>query len=634
MKKTLTLFLALIMLLTLAACTNVKETETTTTAPQETTENNTAGTTSDKDKPEETTTSDAKQETTTKTPDVPVVPENNNKLIYEKVGSYVTVAYNKAYCEIEASYKKGVGSKENVTLTIKMNDGFYFEGWSEGNAIINKAASLRSEDSTYSFTASEDMTVYANYYVNLIYYPNGGEVLTGGESFTQSYSVVMYRCPNTLPEQGYFKREGYTLSEYNTKADGTGTAVSLGSRIAIDAQPDTKLYCVWEKQSAAGDFEFSESATGLTVVKYNGTDKTAVVPDYVDGKKVIAIGESAFFQLASLEKVIIPATVKTVSKYAIESCHAFSELVFFDSLMKIDEESIFDCPEFKHIRINAALDLYSNWMRQGFIKMDSLLAAGDAQKIVIYGGSGSLNGFDCTQMSEKLEGYEIINLGANANVTASLYFEFLNDVMNSGDIILWAPELGSYMFGSPTFSNRTWNFQAGHYDIFRYIDVSNYRNVFSQYTSFASDHMTHQDSTWAQFDIGTNQYGDNIAVRVHQDRTNNYSGSFRGSSDLEGITKYIRTFTKSLTEKGVRIYYTMAAMDKDGAGIDENIEDYILNFAKTFPEIDIISDYSTCLYDNSLFFDSEWHMINEGARLRTQNVIADILAQFEKEKAE
>lgn len=103
-----------------------------------------------------------------------------------------------------------------------------------------------SNEAEYTFTASKDITVYANYSVSVIYNANGGTAKDGGELYTQKYSVVMYKCPNTLPDKGYFVRDGYTLVEYNTKADGSGTAVGLGSRIATDGESSMELYCIWK----------------------------------------------------------------------------------------------------------------------------------------------------------------------------------------------------------------------------------------------------------------------------------------------------------------------------------------------------------------------------------------------------
>ena len=52
---------------------------------------------------------------------------------------------------------------------------------------------------------------------------------------------------------------------------------------------------------------------------------------------------------------------------------------------------------------------------------------------------------------------------------------------------------------------------------------------------------------------------------------------------------------------------------------------------ESVPGIISISDYQDCIYDDDCFYDSAWHMTNEGARERTEQVAKDILAQLAKE---
>ena len=51
----------------------------------------------------------------------------------------------------------------------------------------------------------------------------------------------------------------------------------------------------------------------------------------------------------------------------------------------------------------------------------------------------------------------------------------------------------------------------------------------------------------------------------------------------------------------------------------------------SIPGIISISDYQDCIYDDELFYDSAWHMVNEGAKERTEQVAADLLIQLAKE---
>ena len=104
-----------------------------------------------------------------------------------------------------------------------MFGGYSFDGWSQISALPNENATvyvsdaagkraakklaelvggtlLLSNEAEYTFTASKDITVYANYSVSVIYNANGGTAKDGGELYTQKYSVVMYKCPTAAAQ--------------------------------------------------------------------------------------------------------------------------------------------------------------------------------------------------------------------------------------------------------------------------------------------------------------------------------------------------------------------------------------------------------------------------------------------------
>lgn len=234
------------------------------------------------------TTTDPSNTETEKKPDIPIEPSDKpgeNTVITAKAGRHLSVVYNPAYCSVTAEVKKGVGSKEEVTLKIKMFGDTEFDGWSKISALPNENATvyvteggkrtakklkdvaggalLLSKETEYTITLSEELTVYANYGFSVTYDACGGTVKGGGSTYVQKYSAVMYKCPNTLPDKNYFVRDGYTLVEYNTKPDGSGTAVGLGSRVAMNGGTGITLYCIWESRTRQPILIFQPMKTGL-----------------------------------------------------------------------------------------------------------------------------------------------------------------------------------------------------------------------------------------------------------------------------------------------------------------------------------------------------------------------------------
>lgn len=623
MKKIISILTALAVCVSLAACGGTGTSETTTDALVTTA-------------PGADATTDVTTVTTEATTEpIPVVQYGENEVVTLKVGQYVNLIYNPAYCNIATNVEQSIGSREKVTLTIEMRDGFTFDGWSQEKAVSN-GGSLASKEATYNISASKEITVWANYSTRIIYDPNGGTVTAGGETYTQKTSVVWFRCPNTLTEKQYFTREGYTLVEYNTKADGTGTAIGLGSRAAIPAEGNLTLYCIWEKQNDASDFTTKSDGNGVAITKYSGTATNVVIPETINGKDVTKIASGAF-KGSSVERVVLNRNITAVENGAFENCKKLDTIVIYDSLMNISSKS-FTGTTIKNLRVNAVLDLFKEWTISFInIKFDSLLYAQSTEQNIfaIYGGSGSYYGFDCSVIDEALGGeYAVVNLGCNANLTASVMFEYLEAVLGENDTLLWAPESGNYMFGATTFSNRTWEFLSAYYDIFRYIDVSKYSGVFDYYSYYAQSHAGKQQS-FETFSDGCNHYGDAPGAREHQDKTyRSYSASYQSRTNeiLKGNYSYIEGIIENMSKNGVKLYYTFASMDESAPDFDAKVfEDLADAVEKTFGGMVAISDYENCLVPHECMYDSEWHLTLEGAKIRTENLVKDILAQIAKE---
>lgn len=68
-------------------------------------------------------------------------------------------------------------------------------------------------------------------YCTVAYDANGGVSLSGQNPVEKRYGLSTHPRPNTENGQSLFRREGYTLIGWNTRADGTGQRVGLGSRV-------------------------------------------------------------------------------------------------------------------------------------------------------------------------------------------------------------------------------------------------------------------------------------------------------------------------------------------------------------------------------------------------------------------
>ncbi len=633
MKKILALIMALSFCIIAASCVKQGNNESST-EPNTTVSTTTTGTSSES----------TSQTTTTTTGEViPPVAEKIYDIESEKVGDFVTVNYNADTCTVKTEVKKGVGSKQTVTITVEMRDGFIFDGISKDDAIVNNASKKVSSSLTYKFDASSETKIYVNTSMKIVYHTGDGKSSSGSKTFESTYALTGFHNPNTLPEKGYFVRDGYTLVEYNTKEDGSGTAVSLGGRVNAEGKAVLDLWCVWQKNTDESLFKYEIKNKEAHITGYTGNDEIVCIPETLGGATVTKITSDAF-KNAGMKKVIIAKTVKNVSSGAFTNCKELETVVVFDGSFAseagegggwwggtpgISEDSFKGCDNFKNFYVNSTFTLYNFWARYGANHLDRLMWAKDKKKIIIVGGSGSYYGYNCDIIKKVLSGeYEIINFGENANISALLYFDIIENFVGEGDILLWSPEPGYNTLGTSAIGSRAWAFRQNDYNFLRYIDRSDFTDLISKFSSFSEELQSGKFIPYDRFSTSTNKYGDDDEASREWDK-NIYNYNFKYDvSAKEEMTAMV----KKLNEKGCSVYFTYAAMQKTGMEESDVTDQIIEEYTNKLKEIGVtvISDYKDCIYPDEYFYNSAWHMNQKGADARSENVANDLKKQLGK----
>lgn len=86
-----------------------------------------------------------------------------------------------------------------------------------------------------------------------------------------------------------------------------------------------------------GDFQYEESEDSIAIYSYNGADKEVSIPAYIKEKPVIEIKDYAFLLCGSVEKIIVPSTVKTIEANAFSGASNLKEVVLASEDTKIEE---------------------------------------------------------------------------------------------------------------------------------------------------------------------------------------------------------------------------------------------------------------------------------------------------------
>ena len=106
------------------------------------------------------------------------------------------------------------------------------------------------------------------------------------------------------------------------------------------------------KESPVSDFEYTISSTNAIIIdKYIGKDETVVIPNEIEGYEVVAINIAAFAQNKTIEKVVLPDSVKYIYDRAFAACSNLKEVVFGRNLELINYEAFENCTSLQYVNL-------------------------------------------------------------------------------------------------------------------------------------------------------------------------------------------------------------------------------------------------------------------------------------------
>lgn len=563
-----------------------------------------------------------------------------------------------------------------VVLTAEPHEGNYFAGWTLDKS-MDKGGRLLSTDSTYEYTIHTKGEVFGNFYpivtekedaaptessdnltgptrdyggwgiqgnesTHMIEYKANGGTVSGYDSDTyyDQVSTAVYSCPNTLADKSIFVREGYVLLEYNTKADGTGTAIPCGGKFP-PAGEMTTLYCIWAKYSDVTDFRYEDNGQGMTITGYNGDDDMLVIPERVGTKAVTRIAAGAV-KGKNFTTLVIPKSVEVVEDNAFQHCGQMETLYLFDSIQYIGDGSFTNRENWKHLRLGAVKDpTFSNHEDATFCrKWEKLLTDSlrETKNLVVCSGSSSYYGLDTPLLEELLGGeYSVINFGNVATCSVSFFMDGVADYLDSEDIIVQAPETayGGEM-GDPYFFWVIYRIIEHSYDFLYHVDdIGLYAGVLNALTEYNSyrEYMTPLD--YDIFCTSVDENGD-ITIDMPNGPDDAYFGVQISFWEINGdwLRNLNRIHDRIMEETGCRIYFSFAPFNYNAVKHDNrdsethNILDNMLKETLHVPVISYVWDY---MLEGRLMYNSDYHPAEEGRGIRTRQLAKDILAQFAKE---
>ena len=486
--------------------------------------------------------------------------------------------------------------------------------------------------------------------LSVTYHVNGGSLKNGtGETMTQVAANTHLRF-NTAQGTRYMEREGYQLIGWNTAPDGSGLSVGLGSR--MERAEGLVLYAQWAKENPATDFAYTAAGDEIHITAYHGSGTWCVIPDTVDGKPVTRICDGAFRD-AQIQVLVLPQTVRMVEPNAF-SGSTLREIYLYDSLHYIYDSSFENCAQLTTLHMNAVTaPVYSGSYYDGFSdRYDWLLSLREERKIVLFSGSSGRYGYRSDLLMEAFPDYRVANMGVYAFTNAMPQLELIRQLMQPGDVLLSAPEFDAVNFQFCTTNAldvHFWAMMESNYDALGQLDLRNYSAVFDSMREYLSVRRSMAPGDYSispnwfdddgnRYNYDTyNQYGDFILDRPNAPRDEIMKWGLADYTvdgfPVETIRCLNRVYEGFLAD-GVSVYFTYTPRNIRAITPESTVDarQALHDHLKANLIVPVISHIEDSLYPGTCFYLIDSHLSTEAAVERTERVIRDLQAQFDKEE--
>lgn len=204
-------------------------------------------------------------------------------------------------------------------------------------------------------------------------------------------------------------------------------------------------------EKTSGNYKYTADSDNAVITGYTGNEKEVNIPSELDGITVAALGEKAFNNNKSIEKVTLPDTITEIGSGAFIYCQKLSEVNIPESVKKINnfafcgtkipeavvptataligKEAFAHCGDLKKITIKSAIDTVPRGMCNDCPKLEEVNLPNSIITVdtVAFDNCKSLKSITLPEKAKNIKltafsgsGLEKFNIGKNVSVIKGL----------------------------------------------------------------------------------------------------------------------------------------------------------------------------------------------------------------------
>ena len=259
-----------------------------------------------------------------------------------------------------------------------------------------------------------------------------------------------------------------------------------------------------------------------------------------------------------------------------------------------------------------------------------LEALKDTNKIVIISGSNGQHSINSRMIHEAFN-MPVVNTSFHADFGIRMQFELYKDLLQKGDIVIFCPEYGSgfnkrRLYGETTLLRVLSTYMPSAYKKMSFPQwLHLYKYTVIHFWEYIK-HLRIEKVEGPYSSDAINEYGDIECERAQVESIKNEN--FNGPATIKGevdnaVLEYLKYIHDLAKAKDIKLVFLPPTFIRGCYNINSKQIDSIAN---TLRENGIAwqAEPSKYVFSNSLYYDTYYHMTQEGANIRTEVLIEDL----------
>lgn len=268
-----------------------------------------------------------------------------------------------------------------------------------------------------------------------------------------------------------------------------------------------------------------------------------------------------------------------------------------------------------------------------------LLDETEGPRIIILGGSAAAFGVDSDYLESELDGYRAVNFGMYAGLGTRAMMDLSEKSLRRGDIVVVMPEqqaqsLSEY-FGAEYF----WQAADGHFGLLKRLSRDEAGEAVAGFPAFAAGKCRYAfrktqpepDAVYRKSiftENGDIRPGVAVGNRMPGGCDTNTPIVFDEDMVSREFAEILNGYSEVAERRGAVVYYHFSPMN-DKAAVDADTE--APQFADYLTRIfacRVLGDPRDSIMDSEYFFDTNFHLNDEGREIFTRRLVRDIKAEL------